>query len=71
MMRLNEMPEVEEMHSIAGDTCILLKVRTQDAASMESFLEKVYSIPGVKGTKTNVVLSTFLERPVQADITLS
>lgn len=69
MMRLNDMPEVEEMHSVAGDTCILLKVRTRDAAAMEKFLENVYSIPGVKGTRTNVVLSTFLERPVQADIT--
>lgn len=70
MMRLNEMPEVEEMHSIAGDACFLLKVRTQDAAAMESFLESVYSIPGVKGTRTNVVLSSFLERPVQAEISL-
>jgi len=71
MMRLREMPEVEEMHSTAGDACFLLKVRTRDAAAMESLLEKVYKIPGVKGTKTNVVLSTFLERPVQAEITLS
>lgn len=70
LMRLKDLPEVEEMHSTAGDACFLLKVRTQNAAAMESFLEKVYSIPGVKGTKTNVVLSTFLERPVQADITL-
>jgi len=38
---------------------------------MESFLENVFSIPGVKGTKTKVVLSTFLERPVQAEISLS
>jgi len=69
MMRLKEMPEVEEMHSVAGDSCFILKVRTQDAASMESFLGSTYSIPGVKNTKTYVVLSTFLERPVQAEIT--
>lgn len=69
MMRLNEMPEVEDMHSVAGDSCFILKVRTQDAASMEKFLGSVYSIPGVKNTKTYVVLSTFLERPVQAEIT--
>lgn len=71
MMRLNEMPEVEEMHSVAGDSCFILKVRTQDAASMESFLGSIYSIPGVKNTKTYVVLSTFLERPIQAEITES
>lgn len=70
LMALKNMPEVEEMHSTAGDTCILLKVRTRDAVAMESFLEKVYAIPGIKGTKTKVVLSTFLERPVQAEITL-
>lgn len=68
MMRLNEMPEVEEMHSVAGDTCMLLKVRTHDAAAMEEFLERVYAIPGVKGTKSYIVLSTYLERPVQAEI---
>ena len=71
MMRLNDMPEVEEMHSVAGDACMILKIRTQDAASMESLLGNIYAIPGVKGTKTYVALSTFLERPVQAEITQS
>ena len=69
MMQLIQYPEVEEMHSVAGDTCVILKVRTQSAQAMEHFLSLLYALPGVRGTKSYVALSTYLERPVQADIT--
>lgn len=69
MIRLKEFPEVEEMHSVAGDTCVILKVRTASAHAMEQFLSQLYVLPGVRGTKSYVVLSTYLERPVQADVT--
>lgn len=69
MIRLSEFPEVEEMHSVAGDTCVILKVRTADANALEHFLSQLYVLPGVRGTKTFVVLSTYLERPVQAGVT--
>jgi len=69
MMSLNDYPEVEEMHSVAGDTCVILKVRTENAVAMEKFLAQLYATPGVKATKSYVVLSTYLERPVQAEIT--
>lgn len=67
MMKLNRFPEVEEMHSVAGDTCVILKVRTASAQAMEQFLSQLYVLPGVRATKSFVVLSTYLERPVQAD----
>src|SRR4051812_24162884 len=35
MIRLKAFPEVEEMHSVAGDTCVILKVRTSGALAME------------------------------------
>jgi DNA-binding Lrp family transcriptional regulator len=69
MIRLKAFPEVEEMHSVAGDTCVILKVRTASALAMEQFLSQLYVLPGVRGTKSYVVLSTYLERPVQADVT--
>ncbi|WEX76262.1 Lrp/AsnC family transcriptional regulator [Sinorhizobium numidicum] len=69
MMKLKAFPEVEEIHSVAGDTCVVLKVRTANAQAMEQFLSQLYVLPGVRGTRSFVVLSTYLERPVQAGIT--
>jgi len=69
MMRLRDFPEVEEIHSVAGDTCVILKVRTADPEALERFLSQLYVLPGVRGTKSYVVLSTYLERPVQAGVT--
>jgi DNA-binding Lrp family transcriptional regulator len=62
-------PEVEELHSVAGDTCILLKVRTEDAVALEHFLKELYDLPEVTGTRSYIVLSSYLERPIQAEVT--
>lgn len=69
MMKLRDYPEVEEMHSVAGDTCVILKVRTESARALEGLLAEMYALPGVRGTKSYVVLSTYLERGVQAEVT--
>lgn len=69
MMGLREFPEIEEMHSVAGDTCVIMKVRTANAQALEEFLAQLYVVPGVKGTKSYVVLSTYLERGVQPELT--
>lgn len=69
MMGLHDFPEIEEMHSVAGDTCVIMKVRTASAHALEEFLAQLYVLPGVKGTKSYVVLSTYLERGVQAELT--
>lgn len=69
LMKLAEYPEVEEVHSVTGDTSMLLKIRTHDTHSLEAFLNTIYEIPGVVSTKTHVVLSTYLERPVQPSLT--
>ncbi|WP_298814723.1 Lrp/AsnC family transcriptional regulator [uncultured Roseibium sp.] len=69
MMRLRDFPEVEELHSVTGDTCVILKVRTANADAMENFLAQVYALPGVRATRSYVVLTTYLDRPVQAEVT--
>nr|WP_306265633.1 Lrp/AsnC family transcriptional regulator [Pararhizobium sp. IMCC3301] len=69
MMKLRAFPEVEELHSVTGDTCVIMKIRTENADAMEKFLAQLYALPGVRGTKSYVVLTTYLDRPVQAEIT--
>jgi len=69
MMKLRQFPEVEEMHSVAGDTSVIMKVRTASAQAMEHFLAQLHILPGVRATRSFVVLSTYLERPVQAELT--
>lgn len=69
LLALAKYPEVEEMHSVAGDTSMLLKVRTEDSRALEGLLARMYDTPGVVRTRSYVVLSTQLERPVQPDAT--
>lgn len=69
MIQLRDFPEVEELHSVTGDTCVIMKVRTENADAMEKFLAQLYALPGVRGTKSYVVLTTYLDRPIQAEIT--
>lgn len=69
LMKLAEFPEVEEMHSVAGDTSMILKVRTRSTDDLEALLHQLYALPGVTTSRSYVVLSTYLERPVQAEVT--
>ena len=69
LVALSAMPEVEEIHSVAGDTCMLLKVRVASSDALEGFLARLYDVPSVTGSRSYVVLSTYLERTVQAGVT--
>ena len=69
MIALSDLPEVEEIHSVTGDASLLLKVRCASGPALQSLLARIYACPGVRGTRSDVVLSTSLERPVQAGVT--
>lgn len=69
LMAVAELPEVEDVHSVAGDTSILLKVRTENSPALEGLLARIYDVPGVIATRTYIVLSTHIERPVQPETT--
>ncbi|MDW3206184.1 MAG: Lrp/AsnC family transcriptional regulator [Alphaproteobacteria bacterium] len=69
LMDLAVLPEIEEIHSVTGDTCMMLKVRVADSVALEGLLAKLYDLPEVRGTRTYVVLSTYLERSPQPGIT--
>jgi Lrp/AsnC family transcriptional regulator, leucine-responsive regulatory protein len=63
--RLTAFREVEECHSIAGEDCLLTKVRTTDTAALTRLLLEMKKIPGVQRTLTTIVLSTHFERGIQ------
>lgn len=57
-------PEVLELHHVAGDDCYLLKVRARDAEHIGQLLRHRFGrIPGVRSTRTTIVLETVKETP--------
>lgn len=50
--------EILECHAITGDGSHLLKVRVQTTAELEKLLGDIQSWPGVKNTRTDIVLSS-------------
>jgi Lrp/AsnC family transcriptional regulator, leucine-responsive regulatory protein len=59
---LAAIPEVQEVHHIAGEDCFVLKVRSRDAKSLGRLLrERISSIGTVQSTRTTVVLETMRE----------
>lgn len=59
---LAEIPEVLEVHDVAGDDSYLLKVRAADPEDLARLLrEKLKNIPTVNSTRTTVVLQTVKE----------
>lgn len=70
-LRLAELPEVQELHHVAGEDCYLLKVRVADTAELGRLLrEKLGVIESVLSTRSTVVLETIKETarlPLQLD----
>jgi DNA-binding Lrp family transcriptional regulator len=65
MLALSELTEVEEIHTIAGEGAMLLKIRTRDPQALEDVLARIHGIEGLKGTRTYIALSSYLERGPQ------
>jgi DNA-binding Lrp family transcriptional regulator len=67
---LSSLADIEEIHVVTGDSGILLKVRAQDTQALEAVLSQIHGVEGVEGTRTQIALSTLLERgpsPIIAD----
>jgi Lrp/AsnC family leucine-responsive transcriptional regulator len=61
---LAKIPEVLEVHHVAGDDCYLIKVRARDAEHLGVLLRTRFArIPGVRSTRTTIVLETLKETP--------
>lgn len=60
--RLAEIPEAQEVHHVAGEDCFLVKVRVADPAALGRLLrDQIAAIPGVRSTRTTIVLETVKE----------
>jgi Lrp/AsnC family transcriptional regulator, leucine-responsive regulatory protein len=59
---LAEIPEVQEVHHIAGEDCYLAKVRIRDAKTLGRLLRERFAGSGtIRSTRTTVVLETLRE----------
>ena len=59
---LVELPEILELHEVAGEDCQLIKVRAKDAKSLSDFMkQKLGRISTITSTKTLIVLDTLKE----------
>lgn len=56
------LPEIAEIHSVAGEEAFVLKVLTRSTGHLDDFLSRLKAIAGIARTKTTIVLSTPFER---------
>ncbi len=65
---LSSLADIEEIHIVTGESGLLLKVRTRDTQALEALLEKIHGVDGVEGTRTQIALSTLVERGPSAEM---
>jgi Lrp/AsnC family leucine-responsive transcriptional regulator len=59
---LAAIPEVQEVHNVAGEDCYLVKLRAQDTDHLTRILrDHISPIRGISGTRTTIVLETVKE----------
>lgn len=59
---VSTLPEVLEVHSVAGEESFVLKVITRSTGDLDDFLSRLKKVSGIVRTKTMIVLSTPFER---------
>lgn len=60
--RLAEIPEVLEVHHVAGEDCYLVKLRCADTDELARLLRHSFgNIPSVRSTRTTIALGTLKE----------
>jgi Lrp/AsnC family leucine-responsive transcriptional regulator len=59
---VSALPEVLEIHSVAGEESFMCKVITRSTDHLDDFLSRLKALPGIARTKTTIVLSTPFER---------
>jgi Lrp/AsnC family leucine-responsive transcriptional regulator len=60
--KLAEIPEILEVHHVAGEDCFLIKARSRNAESLGRLLrERLGAIATIASTRTTIVLETVKE----------
>ncbi|MFQ5603141.1 MAG: Lrp/AsnC family transcriptional regulator [bacterium] len=62
LKKLVENPDILEIHSIAGEDCFLIKVRTCDMKSLNKIVNSLKAPPLSLSTKTTIVLESYFEK---------
>ncbi|NIR48230.1 Lrp/AsnC family transcriptional regulator, partial [candidate division KSB1 bacterium] len=62
LKELEDNSEVLEIHSIAGEDCFLIKVRTKDMTSLNRIINELKKPPLTMATKTTIVLESYFEK---------
>ncbi|HEX7002907.1 MAG TPA: Lrp/AsnC family transcriptional regulator [Trueperaceae bacterium] len=62
--RLLGLPEIEELHAVAGNYAYIAKVRVPNTQALDGFLDRLFMLEGVERTETTMVLRTNVERPM-------
>lgn len=62
--RLLEVPEIEELHAVAGEYAYIAKVRVATSAALDELLNRLNMLDGMQRTHTTMVLRTNAERPM-------
>lgn len=59
---LSRLPDVQEVHYVAGEDAFLVKIRAADTEALSRLIrDKIATIEGVQSTRTAIVLSTYKE----------
>ena len=59
---LSKLPDVQEVHYVAGEDAFVVKVRAADTEALSRLIrDKIAAIAGVQSTRTSIVLSTYKE----------
>jgi Lrp/AsnC family leucine-responsive transcriptional regulator len=67
---LLDIPQIEEVHGVAGDYSYIVKVRVKNTQELDALLDKLFLVDGVERTHTIMILRTNLERPTYLPFTL-
>jgi Lrp/AsnC family transcriptional regulator, leucine-responsive regulatory protein len=59
--QLAKVPEILELHHVAGDDCYLVKLRAKDPLSLIRLMREKFKMPNILSTKTTIVLETIKE----------
>lgn len=62
--RAKKLEQVQEVHSITGEGSHILRVLIKNTAGLEQLLSTIQGWPGVHGTSTSIVLSSYKDSRV-------
>lgn len=57
LLQFTSRKDVEELHTVAGDGCVFIKVRAADTESLENSLMEIQSLEGVRSVRSYIAIA--------------